>query len=130
MPRPARIHVDDLPWRSQAEAPTKVRIKRLITRGRHGSELTLGIARLDPGEETNRWSSMPENDAGPGEHWYGPVEETYYCLEGTLTLTWDEGEIVFGPGDAVYLAPGWHYHLANRGDVPATIVYGMYPSQE
>ncbi|MFQ5959514.1 MAG: hypothetical protein ACE5LF_09120, partial [Alphaproteobacteria bacterium] len=110
-PKPAKIRRDDIPWRERAEAPTKVRIKRLITRGRHGSELTLGVSMLEPGDETNRWSSMPENDAGPGEHWYGPVEETYYCIRGNLTLTWDEGTIEFGAHDAVYLAPGHHYHL-------------------
>ncbi len=129
-PRPANIHRDDLPWRGSVDAPTKVRIQRLITRGRHGSELTLGVSTLDPGERTNRWSSRPENDAGPGEHWYGPVEETYYCIRGNLTLAWDEGVIEFGPDDAVYLAPGWHYQLENTGDETAFFVYNMYPSQE
>jgi len=66
-PRPAKISLDDIPWRSTEDAPTKVRIQRLITRGRHGSELTLGVSTLDPGERTNRWSSLPENDAGPGD---------------------------------------------------------------
>ena len=133
-PRPAKIHIDAIPWRSQAEAPTKVRIKRLITRGRHGSELTLGVCEMEPGEGTNRWSSMPEDDAGPGEHWYGPVEETYYCLRGRLTLAWDgdgaAGEIEFGPDEAVYLAPGWHYRLRNSGSETAFFTYHMYPSQE
>ncbi len=129
-PKPAKIHLDDIPWRESADAPTKVRIKRLITRGRHGSELTLGVSMLEPGDETNRWSSMPENDAGPGEHWYGPVEETYYGIRGNLTLTWDEGVIEFGADDAVYLAPGHHYRLKNTGSEPAFFVYSMYPSQE
>jgi mannose-6-phosphate isomerase-like protein (cupin superfamily) len=129
-PKPAKIHRDDITWRERADAPTRVRIKRLITRGRHGSELTLGVSMLEPGDETNRWSSMPDDDAGPGEHWYGPVEETYYCIRGTLTLTWDEGVIEFGPDDAVYLAPGHHYHLRNNGSETAVIVYNMYPSQE
>jgi quercetin dioxygenase-like cupin family protein len=129
-PRPAKIHYDEIPWKAQDEAPTKVRIRRLITRGRHGSELALGVCEMEPGEETNRWSSLPENDAGAGEHWYGPVEETCYCIRGDLTLTWDEGEIRFGPGDAVYLAPGWHYRLKNTGAETAFFVYNMFPSQE
>ena len=133
-PSPAKIHVDAVPWRARDEAPTKVRIKRLITRGRQGSELTLGVCEMAPGEETNRWSSMPEDDTGPGEHWYGPVEETYFCLRGRLTLSWDGegggGEIEFGPDEAVYLAPGWHYRLRNGGDETAFFTYNMYPSQE
>ena len=129
-PRPAKIHFDAIPWRARDDAPTKVRIRRLITRGRHGSELTLGVCEMEPGEETNLWSSRQENDAGPGEHWYGPVEETYYCLRGQLTLAWDEGEIAFGANDAVYLAPGWHYRLRNSGSETAFFIYNMYPSQE
>ena len=128
--KPSKIHKDAIDWRGAEDAPTKVRIRRLITRGRHGSELTLGVCEMAPGEETNLWSSRPENDAGPGEHWYGPVEETYYGIRGHLTLTWDEGTIEFGPDDAVYLAPGWHYRLKNTGDETAYFVYNMYPSQE
>lgn len=129
-PKPSKINMDELPWRTGGAAPTQVRIKRLITRERNGSELTLGVSELAPGEESNRWSSMTEDDAAPGEHWYGPVEETYYCLRGHLTLTWDEGVIEFGPDDAVYLAPGHHYHLKNNGSETAVIVYNMHPSQE
>ena len=129
-PKPAKIHDDEIPWLTVESAPTKVRIRRLITRKRHGSELLLGVCEMAPGECTNRWSSMPENDAQSGEHWYGPVDETYYCLRGRLTLSWDEGDIVFGRGDAVYLAPGWHYTLENTGDETAFFVYHMYPSPE
>ncbi len=54
-----------------------------------------------------------------------------FCLSrGRLMLSWDEGDIAFGPGDAVYLAPGWHYKLENTGNEPAFFVYHMYPSPE
>ena len=43
MPKPAKIHYDDIPWCTTDDAPTKVRIRRLITRDRNGSELTLGV---------------------------------------------------------------------------------------
>jgi len=90
----------------------------------------LGVSLMDPGEETNLWSSAPTNDVGPGDHWYGPVEETYFCIRGQLRLTWDDGEIDFGPNDAIYLAPGWHYRLKNVGTEQAFFVYNMYPAQE
>jgi len=134
MPKPAKIHRDAIPWRGGDAAPTRVRIRRLVTRGRHGSELTLGVCEMEPGDESNLWSSMAENDAEPGGHWYGPVEETYYCVKGQLALAWDDGSdggtIDFGPGDAVYLAPGHHYRLKNVGAEIAFFVYNMYPSQE
>ena len=90
----------------------------------------LGVCEMEPGDKTNRWSSATDDDAGLGEHWYGPVEETYYCIRGHLTLEWDEGSIEFGPEDAVYLAPGWHYTLENTGAKTAYFVYNMYPAQE
>ena len=43
--RPAKIHVDELDWVPAETAVTKVRIKRLITRGRQGSELNAGYLR-------------------------------------------------------------------------------------
>ena len=129
-PRPVKIRPESLPWIESDEAPTKVRIRRVITRGRCGSELMLGVCEMAPGERTNRWSSCASDDAGPGEHWYGAVDETYFGLRGHLTLRWDEGVIEFGPGDAVYLAPGWHYELENTGDEEAAFVYHMHPAPE
>ena len=85
---------------------------------------------MDPGEETNLWSSCEENDAKEGEYWYGPVQETYFCIRGRLRLEWDEGVLEFGPMDSIYLAPGWHYRLRNIGDEQAFFVYSMYPSPD
>lgn len=131
-PKPAKIHYDAIPWGvvEGSGSSENLRIRRLITRGRHGSELMLGVASLDPGIETCRWSSMPENDTKPDEYWHGPIEETYYCTHGRLTLLCDEGEIEFGPNDAVYLAPGGHYKLKNTGDEVAFFIYNVYPSKE
>ena len=56
-----------------------------------GSELLLGASWIDPGEETNLWSSREVDDTGPDDHWYGPVEETYFVIRGRLRLTWDDG---------------------------------------
>ena len=46
------------------QAVTKVHIARLITRDRCGSNLLLGASWMDPGEETNTWSSR-EHDMTP-----------------------------------------------------------------
>jgi hypothetical protein len=50
-PKPAKIHRDDIPWRESADAPTKVRIKRLVTRGRHGSEPAFFVYNMYPSQE-------------------------------------------------------------------------------
>jgi len=129
-PKPMVISLADVPVIPAAQAVTKVRIARIVTRKRCGSNLLLGASWLDPGEETNWWSSRDDDDVAEGDHWYGPVDETYFIIRGRLRLTWDEGHFDVGPDDSVYLAPGWTYHLKNIGDEPAFFVYGMTPTPE
>jgi mannose-6-phosphate isomerase-like protein (cupin superfamily) len=129
-PKPMVIPLEDVPVIPAAQAVTKVRIARIVTRKRCGSNLLLGASWLDPGEETNWWSSRDDDDVAEGDHWYGPVDETYFIIRGRLRLTWDEGHFDVGPDDSVYLAPGWTYHLKNIGDEPAFLVYGMTPTPE
>jgi mannose-6-phosphate isomerase-like protein (cupin superfamily) len=126
--RPQVVPLASVPVIPADEAPTKVRIARLVTRERFGSNLLLGACWMDPGEETNVWSFEPEDRTGEGDKYYGPVDETYFVVRGRLRLTWDEGELDIGSDDAVYLAPGWTYRLRNVGDEPAFFVYGMAPS--
>lgn len=126
-PRPHVVPLDSVPVIKAEEAPTKVRIARLVTRERYGSIL-LGACWMDPGEATNVWSFEEEDETGEGDKWYGPVDETYFVVRGRLRLTWDEGELEIGPNDGVYLAPGWSYRLENVGEEPAFFVYGMAPS--
>jgi mannose-6-phosphate isomerase-like protein (cupin superfamily) len=121
-PKPAVIHLEDVPVTPAAEAVTRVRIARIITRKRCGSNLLLGACWMDPGEQTNTWSSRVEDDTAPGDHWYGPVDETYFIIRGHLRLTWDEGTFDVVPNDSVY--------LENLGDEPAFFVYGMTPTPE
>lgn len=129
-PRPVHVKLAELTPVDAGSAPTKVRINRIITRAEHQSELTQGVCWMDPGEQTNRWSSRESFDPAEADHWYGPVDETYYVIRGRLRLTWDEGVFELGPDDTVYLAPGWTYHLENVGDEPAFFVYNMTPAQE
>jgi mannose-6-phosphate isomerase-like protein (cupin superfamily) len=85
---------------------------------------------MEPGDESNLWSSRDEETSGEVGHHYGPVDETYFIVRGRLRLRWDEGEFELGPDDCVYLAPGWRYQLTNVGDEAAFFVYGMTPSPE
>lgn len=127
-PRPRVVPLDSVAVVPADEAPTKVRIARLVTREGCGSNLLLGVCWMDPGEETNVWSFAEEDRTAEGDKYYGPVDETYFVIKGRLRLTWDEGELEIGPNDGVYLAPGWRYHLKNVGGKAAFFVYGMAPS--
>ena len=70
------------------------------------------------------------DDMAEGDHWYGPVDETYFIIRGRLRLTWDEGHSSWGRTTASTSAPGWTYQLKNVGDEPAFFVYGMTPTPE
>jgi mannose-6-phosphate isomerase-like protein (cupin superfamily) len=129
-PDPMVVPLDQVPVVPAAEAVTRVRIARTITRKRCGSELMQGVCWMDPGEETNTWSSHAADDTADGDHWYGPVDETYFIIRGQLTLTTDAGLFELHEHDSVYLAPGHTYHLKNTGSEPAFFVYSMTPSQE
>ena len=127
---PTLVNMNSIPTIPAEEAPTKVRIRRLVTRKAHGSNLLLGICFMDPGDETNVWSFKEQDSTGTDDKYYGPVDETYFVFRGNLELKWDEGTLELGPGDAVYLAPGYNYHLKNVGTEPAFFTYSMAPSPE
>ena len=85
---------------------------------------------MEPGDESNLWSSRETESSDEVGHHYGPVEETYFIVRGHLRLRWDEGDLDLNANDSVYLAPGWHYQLKNVGDEPAFFVYGMTPTPQ
>jgi hypothetical protein len=129
-PAPMVVPLGDVPVIPAAEAVTRVRIARTITRARCGSELMQGVCWMDPGEQTNTWSSHAGDDTAEGDHWYGPVQETYFIVRGHLRLTTDAGAFELHDNDSVYLAPGHTYHLENVGTEQAFFVYAMTPTQE
>ena len=119
------------------QAPTRVRIARLITAREHGSRLLLGASWSDPGERTNIWSFEADDSAiGEHDHHYGEVDEFYYVVRGRFMLRWWRGDgadevngfAEFGADDAVHLPPGWRYQLENIGDEPGFFIYGMAPT--
>ena len=129
-PTPMVVPLASVPMRSEDEAPTKVRIARLITHARCGSDLLLGRAWLDPGQSTNLWSTEAEEEVGDVDHHYGYLTEVYYVLRSRFRLTWTEGALEFGADDAVYLAPGWQYRLENIGTELGELIYAFSPTPE
>ena len=123
---PTVVNMNSVPSMSPEQSLLKhIRLRRLITKPAHGSNLLLGVGFMDPGEETNAWSVREIDDTGPDESYYGPADETYFVFRGNLLLKWDDGELEIGPGDAVYLAAGYKYQLKNVGIEPAFFVYNL-----
>ena len=88
----------------------------------------LSVCFMDPGDETKVWSFKKQDNSNPEDKYYGFLDETYFVFRGNLVLKWDEGQLELGPGDAVYLAPGYEYHFKNVGTEPAFFTYSMAPS--
>lgn len=127
---PCVVPLAQVPVVPADRAVTHVRIARAITYDRCGSNLMLGGSWMEPGEETNWWSSREEDEVAEKDHWYGSVEEVYFVVEGQLRLDWGQGSYELRPHDCVYLAPGWRYHLVNVGSESAFFLYCMTPAQE
>lgn len=92
-------------------------IKRLIGRQQDSSVL-LGLFRLEPGQRGS--FTLP--------HVNGTNEEIYYLLEGRLRVSHDGGEVVAGPGEAIYFPPGGSYTIETVGDTPVRLVWTAHPA--
>jgi mannose-6-phosphate isomerase-like protein (cupin superfamily) len=93
-----------------------VRVKRLITKRREGSDrIMLGIGWGDPASE---------------EVWrYSVKDEVYFVLRGGLTLFWSDNTSELRDGDAVYLPAGIKYRLVyHKKD--NFIIYALSPPLE
>jgi mannose-6-phosphate isomerase-like protein (cupin superfamily) len=111
VPEPAVVALDAVPITPAHSWPENLDVANMITRGKHGSEVLLGAAWMEPGQKCNPWSFEDEDPGGENMTHYGPTHETYFVLEGRLHLAWNGGELEAGPNDAVYLAPGYRYEL-------------------
>jgi mannose-6-phosphate isomerase-like protein (cupin superfamily) len=129
-PEPQVVPLSSVSPVPREEAPTKVRIARLITNKRCGTDLLLGVCWMEPGDSTNWWSTEDEDNVAEGEHYYGPLTEAYFVLEGRLRLSWTNGALELGANDAVSLPKGWRYRLECVGDDKAFLVYAFAPPPE
>jgi glyoxylate utilization-related uncharacterized protein len=65
---------------------------------------------------------------GGAERSAGAVERIYVVVDGHVTVTTDDEEVVLGPYDSCWLAPGEARAIVNHTNLPATTVVVMqYP---
>jgi len=61
-------------------------------------------------EEAKKWATWEKEESK--FDWYYDSQETFYVLDGDVTVTWANGEISFGKGDLVTFPAGmkctWH----------------------
>lgn len=59
---------------------------------------------------------------GPERHAHKAEDDSFYILDGELTFTVDDEEIVAGPGTFVLVPPGVQHTFANRSDSPVRMI--------
>jgi mannose-6-phosphate isomerase-like protein (cupin superfamily) len=64
---------------------------------------------------------QPHRD-GPELHAHAAEDDSFYILEGELTFTVDDAEIVAGAGTFVLVPPGVPHSFANRGDAVVRLI--------
>lgn len=61
-------------------------------------------------EQAKKWGTWEKEESV--FDWYYDMKETFYVLEGDVTVTWEGGEISFSEGDLVTFPAGlkctWH----------------------
>jgi len=90
----------------------------------------VGVCFMEPGMETCVFA-IEEEDDNTALHFYGPVDEFYYILEGEFTVWWGKDasnldhSYVLKKGDCAYYPTGWKYKVKNTGDIPGKFFYVM-----
>lgn len=64
---------------------------------------------------------QPHRD-GPEIHVHDAEDDSFYVLEGELTMQTDEGEFPAPPGTFVLIPPGVPHTFSNRGDEPVRVL--------
>lgn len=91
---------------------------------------SIGVCHMEPGQETCVFS-LEESDDQTALHYYGPVDEFYYILEGHFTVWWgnDADDLKesykLEAGDCTYYPTGWKYKVKNTGSTSGKFLYFM-----
>lgn len=66
--------------------------------------------------------TMKAHHEGPDVHLHAEEDDSFYILEGEVTFTVDEDEVVASPGTFVLVPPGLPHTFSNRGGVVARFI--------
>jgi uncharacterized cupin superfamily protein len=89
-----------------------------------GEEITLGGPVVKAPSELSRdgftvvENRLPPGASGPPLHLHRSLDESFYVVEGTVTVITTGSEQEVGAGGYVFFPRGTPHSLQNRGDVP------------
>jgi uncharacterized RmlC-like cupin family protein len=102
-------------------------------------ELTIGVrskvSYLATGDTTAgafglyRWdlAAVPPRDSLPSGHFHRTMAESFYILDGTVSLYNGEKWVDAVPGDYLYVPPGGIHSFANTSGAPASMLILFAP---
>jgi mannose-6-phosphate isomerase-like protein (cupin superfamily) len=64
---------------------------------------------------------------GPGTHFHRTISESFFILEGTVSLGNGERWVDATPGDFLYVPPGGIHGFSNESDAPASMLILFSP---
>ncbi len=73
-----------------------------------------------------RWD-MAAIPNGPGAHFHKTISESFFVLEGTVSLYNGERWLDATPGDFLYVPPGGIHAFSNNSDAPASMLVLFTP---
>lgn len=127
--KPGLIRNQDVPWEDYAGDDGAVRLKSLVSPETGGPRLGMYLTELPPGHTTVWWSFLANDDSAPNRICFGERRrEAYFILAGRVRMTTcdrkgREEDAEAGPGDSLYLAPGYRYRVSNVGNQPAVFLF-------
>ena len=97
----------------------------------HYDMRSLRLQGFEPDGPTQSWVGLshflPGGGAGPDS---SPLEKVYVVIEGTVTVTTDDGHVDLGPLDSCLLSAGERRSIINNTNRPASMLVVMpYPEQ-
>jgi mannose-6-phosphate isomerase-like protein (cupin superfamily) len=113
---------------SESESTVDARITRLADAPRYTAPLHEGVGTLrlqghEAGATQRFWVGLSYYlPAGKAERAPAREETVYVVLSGELTITWNGRTEVLRQHDSVHLPRGLERELANRTNVPATLL--------
>jgi mannose-6-phosphate isomerase-like protein (cupin superfamily) len=72
-------------------------------------------------------STVPPGFPGPVRHYHEHTVDSFYVLDGTLTLTFGEETVEAGPGSYALAPPGAVHTFSNPGESPVRVLNLMAP---
>ncbi|CAN5200570.1 cupin domain-containing protein [soil metagenome] len=75
-----------------------------------------------------QWEALVPPGGGPPPHIHSREQESFYILEGTITLQIDSQRLALKPGSFANVPTGVVHSFKNESDKPARMIISIFPA--